>query len=440
MAIQLPSEWFVPSSDFGDLEGFVDPFAGPPPPPPPGPPPPLPQGAPPELPEGFPATPDPLPPSPSKKLNFLKRHLGSVICLANLGILVAESAWFGHLPPEQGDSLASSGAMFDQHGAQIAGLVPDGGWQGAAARAYGARTLTQSRHTALMAELDRLTAELVSDQADHLETGRKVFQALIWWMVYCLLACLACEGQGNPVASRNFAIANSALTQLIAGLTLASVAARTSRNANDLQAVTQRLIDMWAAPPISSDQVPGSPERTLPPAVSVSEFPFTDHTGPVPHIPDRGSAFAALPGAPEFHLPTGAIGGFPDFGAPHLPIPALTGMPNLPDPTNMPDFSTVLAGLPTIAQLSTTVSQLTSLAGPTSTVSRLVNTATQHVQMISALAQHGTPQHATQADHLTTDDNDSPDADGATAGTSGSGERAPLGTATRPTQHQERVV
>ncbi|WP_420220469.1 EspA/EspE family type VII secretion system effector [Mycobacterium marinum] len=302
----------------------------------------------------------------------------------------------GHQSPEQGDRLVSSGAMLDQLGAQIAGLLPDGGWQGAAAQAYGARTLAQSRHTALMADLDRLTAELVSDQADTLETGRKVFQALIWWTVWWLLACLACEGQGNPITSRNCAIANSVFTQSMAGLTLALVSSRTSRNANELQAVTQRLTDMSTAPPTRPDPMFGSPERTLPLAVALSEFALTDHTGPVSHIPDLGSAFAELPGAPEFHLPTGAIGGFPDFGAPQLPIPTLTGMPSLPDPTNLPDLSTMLAGLPTIAQLSATLSQINSLAGPTSTVSQLVNTATQHVQMISTLAQRGTPQHAPQ--------------------------------------------
>ncbi len=94
--------------------------------------------------------------------SFPWRHRGSVVCLVTEGILGGLLALLGEGGPFRGDVLDSSGSMFDGVSAQIAALGPDGGWQGSAARAYGARNLAQSQHTILMADLDRLAAELVS--------------------------------------------------------------------------------------------------------------------------------------------------------------------------------------------------------------------------------------------------------------------------------------
>ncbi|MDC8975749.1 EspA/EspE family type VII secretion system effector [Mycobacterium marinum] len=332
---------------------------------------------------------------------------GSVVCLVTDCILGGELAWLGHASPDQGGCLVKGAAMFDDLGAQIAALVPDSGWQGSAARAYGAHTLAQSRHSTLMADLDRLAAELVSSQADDVKQARTALWAAIGFVSAYLLICLGIELQGpeGQLLSFNFAVVVCGAVLGISALVLHDLAKKTSRRASSLQTTTQRLSDMAAGVPTRSDMIPGAPEMSLPPAHSLSEFDLIDSSAASPpHLPDLDSAFADLPGAPEFHLPTAAGAGLPDFGAPQLPIPALTGLPTLP----------------TIAQLSTTLSQL-------------ANTATQHAQMISTLAQQGAHQHTTLTDHHTTDE--TPDTDAATAATS-SGERAPLDTTTHPTQHR----
>ncbi|RFZ48367.1 hypothetical protein DAVIS_00036 [Mycobacterium marinum] len=141
---------------------------------------------------------------------------------------------------------------------------------------------------------------------------------------------------------------------------------------------------------------------------------------------------AGLPGAPQFHLATDPGAGLADFGAAGLPIPPLTGMPILPDLCDLPDVSGVLAGVPAIAPLSTTLGRPGGLAGPTNAVSQLANTAAQHAQMIATPAHHGAQQHAPRAGHPTPDqDSDSPDTAGAGATTN---HRAPIDTQTRPTQ------
>ncbi|WP_373146076.1 EspA/EspE family type VII secretion system effector [Mycobacterium marinum] len=368
------------------------------------------------------------PPAAEEELtdSFLSKHRGSVVCLGTDGILGGLLAWLGHEFPDQGDRLDSSGSMFDGVIAQIAALGPDSGWQGSAARAYGARNLAQSQHTGLMADLDRLAAELVSAQADDVHKVRSTLWALVAIVSVLLVVCIGLELQGpeGQLASFYSALPICGTALFVAAVALTFLAVTTSRNASAVQAATQRLTALVAALTTGPDAVPGSPEMPTPPKYCLSEFDLAEDTGPTPpQLPDLGSAFTDLPGAPEFHLATGTGAGLPDFGAPQLPIPALTGLPTLPGPTNLTDLTSVLAGLPTIAQLRTTLSQLTNLAGPTSAT-------TQPAQ-----------QHTTPADHRTRDDaTNTPDTDAATAGTTSSGERAPLGSTTRPTQPNQDLV
>ncbi|WP_373193199.1 EspA/EspE family type VII secretion system effector [Mycobacterium marinum] len=329
---------------------------------------------------------------------------GSVVCGVTEGILGLLLALLGEAGPSRGESLDRSGSMFDGVSAQIATLDPDGGWRGNAARAYGAKNLAQSQHTTLVADLDRLTGELVSSQADAVKRARDLLSAEIWIVLVLLVVCIGLElhGPEGQILSFHIAIPICTMAVFTAATALGVLAATTSQNASAVQAATQRLAAMMAALTTGSDTVAGPPEITMPPTPSLSEFDLADSSAASSHIPDLSSDFTDLPGAPEFHLATGAGVGFPDFGAPQLPITALTGLPTLP----------------TIAQLSTTLSQLTNLAGPTSAVSQP--------------AQH----HTTPADHRTRNDaTNTPD-----TATTTSGERAPLDSTTHPTQQHQKLA
>ncbi|WP_243706873.1 EspA/EspE family type VII secretion system effector [Mycobacterium marinum] len=374
--------------------------------------------------------------------SFLRKHRGSAICMATEGVLGGLLALLGLGFPDQGDGLHSSGSVFDGVSAQLAALGPDGGWRGNAAQAYGARNLAQSQHTILMADLDRGAAELVLSQAEAVKKVRDGVRAELGIVLVLLVVCLGLESQGPDAQLVSFYIATVACCSvlLLTGIAVVELAVTTSRNASAVQTATQRLTAMVAALTTGSDTVAGPPEITMPPTPSLSEFDLADSSAASSHIPDLSSDFTDLPGAPEFHLATGAGVGFPDFGAPQLPITALTGLPTLPTIAQLsttlrvgfPDFGapqlpiTALTGLPTlptIAQLSTTLSQLTNLAGPTSAVSQPAQ------------------QHTSPADHRTRDDDtDTPDTDAATAGTTSSGERTPLGSTTQPTQQHQKLA
>ncbi|GJO36691.1 hypothetical protein NJB1604_00350, partial [Mycobacterium marinum] len=327
-------------------------------------------------------------------------HLGSAICLLTSATLSIMALDVAHVNtdenPERGDRLEGSASMFDGLGVQIAALVPDGGWQGIAAQAYQAANLGQSRHAELMADLDRHVAELVSSQAQEVSDLGKflVVRAVITFMVI-LPSCLAFEASGYLEFSLILALGWCTTVLAMAISRRVHLAHTTSRNANEVRAATQRVTDLFAALSRHGEStldspVMVSPDAGLPSRDGVSQFAVADDSIAPSLLPDLGAAFAALPGTPEFHLATDPGAGLPDFGAPGLPIPPLTGMPASLDPAHLPDLpdvSGVLAGLPTIAPLSTILGQLGGLAGPTNVVGQLANTATQHAQMITTLAQ-----------------------------------------------------
>ncbi|WP_414684381.1 EspA/EspE family type VII secretion system effector [Mycobacterium marinum] len=376
--------------------------------------------------------------------------LGSLVCGWTLVLLGPWPGLLGDGPPERGDRLQGSASMFDDLGVRVAALDPHGSWRGGAAQAYGACTDVQCRNVMAMADLDRLTAQLVSAQAHAVTLVRDALSWLIYGVSGLALVCGALEWQGHLVWSFRIAIAVCGLALAIAAGFLIYLAITTSRNANEVQAATQRVTNMAPVLPLSAHAAVdcptgvASPGAGLPPADWVSQVVVAgDHTAASPGLPDLGAAFAGLPGAPEFHLASGAGVGLPDFGAPGLPIPPLRGMPSLPDPGHLPDVSDLsgppdvsaaLAGLPTIAHLSTTLGQLGGLARPTSAASQLAATATQHAQMISTPAHRGAQQQTPLPGHRTPDNIDnSPDPESAAVATT-TGQQAPADTHTRRTQ------
>ncbi|AXN47389.1 ESX-1 secretion-associated protein EspA [Mycobacterium marinum] len=229
---------------------------------------------------------------------------GTVVCASTLTILGVMWGWLGDSPPEQGDRLASSGSLFDDVGAQVAALDPDGGWRGNAAQAYWVQNLAQSRHATLMADLDRLTAGLVSAQADAVKQARERLSVLIAVVLGVLVVCAGLElgGPEGQLPSFHIAVAACGVVQVAAAATLIGLANKTSSNASSLRAATQRATEMLAARSARSarsDAIPGLAGMTAP---DVGTLPFgarprldvAGDTARIRRTPDRGAAYAEL--------------------------------------------------------------------------------------------------------------------------------------------------
>ncbi|BCI88868.1 hypothetical protein NIIDMKKI_40740 [Mycobacterium kansasii] len=189
-------------------------------------------------------------------------------------------AGLGDGSPDPGVELVDGGSMFCDVGAQIAALVPDGGWQGLAAQAYVAQNLAQSHRAKMMADLDHHTAGLVSAQA------QTVFNAFAWLIGEIITVatvgrgCYALEMWGGPVGQEvSLAVALVVCTAAIEVTIylIVSLLKTTHSHANKLHALTQRLTDMLTRLPALSDPIPGLPDTPLPPSHSESEFDAAEH-------------------------------------------------------------------------------------------------------------------------------------------------------------------
>ncbi|WP_181024824.1 EspA/EspE family type VII secretion system effector [Mycobacterium kansasii] len=368
-------------------------------------------------------------------------------------------AGLGDGSPDPGVELVDGGSMFCDVGAQIAALVPDGGWQGLAAQAYVAQNLAQSHRAKMMADLDHHTAGLVSAQA------QTVFNAFAWLIGEIITVatvgrgCYALEMWGGPVGQEvSLAVALVVCTAAIEVTIylIVSLLKTTHSHANKLHALTQRLTDMLTRLPALSDPISGLPDTPLPPSHSESEFDAAEHifsrtlaglpddTGFTPRTLDVPLVFADLPGSPEFSVPDVPRPGFPDFGAPDLPVPRLAGMPSRPplpaadEFAALPDLVGALAALPslgvtnlpTVAQPAASLSRLAGLWGAAGGFSQLTTVAGQQAHMIASLAQRVTP-----ADHVTQDDHTT----GAAAGTP-TAQRVPVDAETGTSQQRQQRV
>ncbi|WP_236714287.1 EspA/EspE family type VII secretion system effector, partial [Mycobacterium pseudoshottsii] len=315
-------------------------------------------------------------------------------------------------------ALVRSGVMFDQLSGQIAALVPEEGWQGIAAQAYAGQTLAQSQHARVMGDLDRLSAGLVASQAEIVKTVRTGVIALMVIVAGTGAVCLYIEGALGPAGwrlSQHIAgvVCVGALTSWFGLLVYGGIAS--DRNRRSLQVLTQRLTDMMTNLPNWSGPVPALADAAVPPSASTSasdgaaqDLPWraaglAEDLGPLPQTTDAAMILAGLPdlpGSPEFSQPSAPSPGFADFGAPHLPIPTLAGMPTTP-----------------------TGGELAAMNRVTAALGQLNTAAAQQAQMISSLAQQRTGADST----------------GAAASTS-TDERAPVTTATGRTQHHQPRV
>lgn len=264
---------------------------------------------------------------------------GSILCLLNEFGLTGIWLALGLGSPDHGADLVRSGSIFDEVSGQIAALVPEDRWQGSAAQAYTSQNRAQSQRTQLMADLDRLAADLVAAQADAIAAIREILLDEIRIIACTYVICLNCElfmGPQGQLWSFRIATIVCDLAMIVVACCITYLVVTSYQNARSLQAATQSLTGMLAALPMSSDPPAGRPDVASPPLSSPLEFDAPELTPQTPQMPDAAPIFADLPGAPEFVLSALPTPGFPDFGAPHLPIPRLSGTPSMPATTAPP--------------------------------------------------------------------------------------------------------
>ncbi len=409
---------------------------------------------------------------------------GSAMCKTTSNFIYAQLFLLGEGIPDPGDIFNAGSSLFKGVADKIGLAIPGTNWIGQAADAYLNQNAAQQLRAKLMGDIDDLTGNLISNQAEHVSDTRDVLRAMKNMVDGCYKACKKLEkvwliGDALSVA---IAIPCCALAMAVTGGALLYLTIMTAMNAASMIGLGGRLLDIltnlpalaglipgiidgiidtiW--PPKLPDipipgfpNIPGLPEFTWPPTPGIPDFNL-----PIPGLPDF--QWPSIPGLPDFG---GLIPGFPDFGGGGglIPgFPALPGMPRVPNlfpglpglgdlfpgvgnlgklPTwtelaALPDFLGGFAGMPALSfsnllsfaqlpgvgQITSTMGQLQQLMAAGGGPGQMGNMAGQQAQMISSQVQQGGQK----------------DDDGAAAGSDG--ERAPVEAGAGGQQGQQGTV
>ncbi|MHA7648822.1 EspA/EspE family type VII secretion system effector [Mycobacterium sp. ML4] len=413
---------------------------------------------------------------------------GSAMCRTTSNFIYAQLFLLGEGIPDPGDIFNAGSSLFKGVADKIGLAIPGTNWIGSAADAYLNQNTAQQLRAKLMGDIDNLTGNLISNQAEHVSDTRDVLRAMKKMVDGVYKACKWLEdhlwfvGDALSVA---LAIPACGLAMAVVGGALLYLTIMTAMNAASMVGLGGRLLDiltnlpnlaglipdiiggiigdLW--PPKLPDlpipgfpNIPGLPEFTWPPTPGIPDFNL-----PIPGLPDF--QWPNIPGLPNFG---GLIPGFPDFGGGGLipGFPNLPGMPGIPNlfpglpslgdlfpgvgnlgalPTwtelaALPDFLGGFAGMPALSfsnllsfaqlpgvgQITSTMGQLQQLVAAGGGPGQMGSMASQQAQMISAQAQQGAQK------------DDQQDMGAAAAGSEG--ERAPVEAGAGGQQGQQGTV
>ncbi|OBK13725.1 EspA/EspE family type VII secretion system effector [Mycobacterium asiaticum] len=412
---------------------------------------------------------------------------GSAMCKTTSNFIYAQLFLLGEGIPDPGDIFNAGSSLFKGVADKIGVAIPGTNWIGQAADAYLNQNTAQELRAKLMGDIDNLTGNLISNQAEHVSDTRDVLRAMKKMIDGVYKACKWLEDNlwfvGDAV-SVALAIPSCGLAMAVTGGALLYLTIMTAMNAASMVGLGGRLLDILTNLPNLAGLIPGIIDNIIdnlwPPKLPDIPFPgFPDIPGfpdfswpPTPGMPDFN---LPIPGLPEFQWPTipglpdfgGLIPGLPGFGGDFPSFPGLPGLPGIPnlfpglpslndllpgmgnlgqlptwtDLAELPDFLSGFAGLPSlsfgnllnfaqlpgVASISSTMGQLQQLMAAGGGPGQMGSMAGQQAQMISSQAQQGAQQ------------DDGRDEEGAGAGTAGA-ERAPVDATTGGQQGQQGTV
>lgn len=376
---------------------------------------------------------------------------GSGLCKTTSNFIWGQLLLLGEGIPDPGDIFNTGSSLFKQISDKMGLAIPGTNWIGQAAEAYLNQNIAQQLRAQVMGDLDKLTGNMISNQAKYVSDTRDVLRAMKKMIDGVYKVCKGLEKIPllGHLWSWELAIPMSGIAMAVVGGALLYLTIMTLMNATNLRGILGRLIEMLTTLP----KFPGLPGLPSLPDIIDGLWPPKLPDIPIPGLPD-------IPGFPEFP----AIPGFPALpGLPSIPnlFPGLPGLgdllpgvgdlgklPTWTELAALPDFLGGFAGLPslgfgnllsfaslpTVGQVTATMGQLQQLVAAGGGPSQLASMGSQQAQLISSQAQQGGQQHAT----LVSDKKE--DEEGAAAGVA-EAERAPIDAGTAASQRgQEGTV
>lgn len=293
---------------------------------------------------------------------------GSGLCKTTSNFIWGQLLLLGEGIPDPGDIFNTGSSLFKQISDKMGLAIPGTNWIGQAAEAYLNQNIAQQLRAQVMGDLDKLTGNMISNQAKYVSDTRDVLRAMKKMIDGVYKVCKGLEKIPllGHLWSWELAIPMSGIAMAVVGGALLYLTIMTLMNATNLRGILGRLIEMLTTLP----KFPG-----LPGLPSIPNL--------FPGLPGLGDL---LPGVGDLgKLPTWTeLAALPDF------LGGFAGLPSL-------GFGNLLsfASLPTVGQVTATMGQLQQLVAAGGGPSQLASMGSQQAQLISSQAQQGGQQHAT---------------------------------------------
>lgn len=293
---------------------------------------------------------------------------GSGLCKTTSNFIWGQLLLLGEGIPDPGDIFNTGSSLFKQISDKMGLAIPGTNWIGQAAEAYLNQNIAQQLRAQVMGDLDKLTGNMISNQAKYVSDTRDVLRAMKKMIDGVYKVCKGLEKIPllGHLWSWELAIPMSGIAMAVVGGALLYLTIMTLMNATNLRGILGRLIEMLTTLP----KFPG-----LPGLPSIPNL--------FPGLPGLGDL---LPGVGDLgKLPTWTeLAALPDF------LGGFAGLPSL-------GFGNLLsfASLPTVGQVTATMGQLQQLVTAGGGPSQLASMGSQQAQLISSQAQQGGQQHAT---------------------------------------------
>lgn len=279
---------------------------------------------------------------------------GSGLCKTTSNFIWGQLLLLGEGIPDPGDIFNTGSSLFKQISDKMGLAIPGTNWIGQAAEAYLNQNIAQQLRAQVMGDLDKLTGNMISNQAKYVSDTRDVLRAMKKMIDGVYKVCKGLEKIPllGHLWSWELAIPMSGIAMAVVGGALLYLTIMTLMNATNLRGILGRLIEMLTTLP----KFPGLP--------GLPSLPGVGDLGKLP-------TWTELAALPDF------LGGF-------------AGLPSL-------GFGNLLsfASLPTVGQVTATMGQLQQLVAAGGGPSQLASMGSQQAQLISSQAQQGGQQHAT---------------------------------------------
>lgn len=182
---------------------------------------------------------------------------GSGLCKTTSNFIWGQLLLLGEGIPDPGDIFNTGSSLFKQISDKMGLAIPGTNWIGQAAEAYLNQNIAQQLRAQVMGDLDKLTGNMISNQAKYVSDTRDVLRAMKKMIDGVYKVCKGLEKIPllGHLWSWELAIPMSGIAMAVVGGALLYLTIMTLMNATNLRGILGRLIEMLTTLP----KFPGLP-------------------------------------------------------------------------------------------------------------------------------------------------------------------------------------